>query len=122
MYGLPEDLDLSFFVGKRLDTIAFAEFVIHFNFEGNVSVTLESSFQHQRRLDVEKNWFGVQQSLPVAHSGLMQLVGRSVVSAVGDKEGTLTLSFDDGQVLCFFEHRSPSESYEFTDGEHYFIV
>ncbi len=122
MYGLPEDLDLSFFIGKRLDTITFAEFVMHFNFEGNVSVTLESSFQHQRRLDVEKHWFGVQQSVPVAHSGVMQLVGRSVLSATGDKEGTLTLTFDDGQVLCLFEERKPYESYQITEGENLYVV
>ena len=101
--------------------IIFAEFVIFFKFEGNVSVMLESSFQHQRRLDVEKNWFGVQQSVPVAHSEVLQSVGRSVVSAVGDNDGTLTLRFDEGQVP-FFRERSPYESYQFTDGEHLWVA
>ena len=122
MYGLPKELDLSFFVGKRLDSICFCEFVINFNFEGKVHVMLESSYQHQRRQDVENSWFGVQQSLPVSHSALMQLIGRTVITADGDDEGTLSLSFDDGQVLCFFEHRSPYESYEFGDGEHSYTV
>jgi hypothetical protein len=122
MYGLPNELDLSFFVGKRLNSICFCEFVINFHFENNVHVMLESSYQHQRREDVENSRFGVQQSLPVSHSALMQLVGRTVASAEGDDEGTLSLSFDDGQVVRFFEHRSPYESYEFGDGEHLYVV
>jgi hypothetical protein len=122
MYGLPKDLNLSFFVGKRLDQVSFAQSVIFFFFDDKVSITLESSFQHQMRQDVENLRFGVMQSVPVAHSTLMQLVGHSVVSASGDDEGTLKLTFDDGQVLGCIEHRSPYESYNFTDGEHLYVV
>jgi hypothetical protein len=122
MYGLPKDLDLSFFVGKRLDTIAFAAYVIFFNFDDKISVSLSSSFQHQSRSDCEQCRLGVMQSVPVSQSTLMQLVGHSVVSAAGDNAGVLTLVFDDGQVLCFIEANVPYESYEFTDGVNNYIV
>jgi hypothetical protein len=122
MYGLPKDLDLSFFVGKRLDQVSFAQYVIFFFFDDKISITLESSFQHQTRQEVENLRLGVMQSVPVTHSTLMQLVGHSVVSVSADDEGTLNLTFDDGQVLGCIEHRSPYESYNFTDGEHLYIV
>jgi hypothetical protein len=122
MYGLPKGVDLSFFVGKRLDSVSFAEFVMFFNFDDNVTVTLGSSFLHQQSKDAESPKFDDRQSVPVKHSALMQLVGRSVVSATGDDEGTLTLCFDDGQRLSFFEDRCPYESYTFSDGEHEYIV
>ena len=122
MYGLPKDLDLSFFVAKRLDQVSFAQSVIHLLFDDKVSVTLMCSFQHQRNQDIEQHRLGVIQSVPVTHSTLMQLVGRSVVSATGDDEGTLSLVFDDGQVLRCLENRSPYESYNFTDGEHLYVV
>jgi hypothetical protein len=122
MYGLPKDLDFSFIVGKRLDQVSFAQSVIFFFFDDKISITLESTFQHQSRQDVENLRLGVTQSVPVTHSTLMQLVGRSVVSATGDDEGTLILVFDDGQVLRCLENRSPYESYSFTDGEHLYVV
>ena len=122
MYGLPKDLDLSFFLGKRLDQVSFAQSTIFFFFDDKITITLESSVQHQTRQDTERLRLGVMQSVPVTHSTLMQLVGHSVVSASADDEGTLSLTFDDGQVLGCIEDRSPYESYNFTDGEHLYIV
>lgn len=76
-----------------------------------------SSFQHQTKRDVEQQRVGIVQSVPVTHSSLMQVVGRSVASASGDDEGALTLVFDDGQVVRFIEERIPYESYTFKDGD-----
>ncbi len=122
MYGLSKDLDLSFFVGKRLDTVTFAEFVIHFNFDDKVWITLESEFQHQLDQDVKHDHVGVVQSVPVTHSTLMRLVGHSVVSAAAEVGGTLALVFDDGQVLRCFELDVPYESYQFSDGTDDYVV
>jgi hypothetical protein len=122
MHGFPNGLDLSFFVGKRLDQVSFAEYTIFVRFEGGVSVELASSFQHQTKRDVEQQRVGIVQSVPVTHSSLMQAVGRSVASASGDDEGALTLVFDDGQVVRFVEERIPYESYTFKDGDREYIV
>ena len=52
---------------------------------------------------------GVMQSCPVTHSTLMSLLEQTVTSASGDDEGTLTLTFGDGQVLrCFKRKRRMS--------------
>src|SRR5262249_6843397 len=123
MYGLPKDLDLSFFVGKTLNTITFAAFNIYFGFEaGRIKISLMSSFQHQQKADVDSFQVGVMQSCPVTHSTLMSLLEKTVTTAVGNEEGTLTLTFDDGQVLRCFENEGPYEQYSFTDGKNEYYV
>src|SRR6476659_4174447 len=115
MYGLPKDVDLqSFFVGKTLNTITFAAFNIYFGFDaGRVKIQLMSSFQHQQKTDVDNFRIGVMQSCPVTHSTLMSLLEQTITAAIGDNEGTLTLTFGDGQVLRCFEEKTPYEQYSF---------
>jgi Family of unknown function (DUF6188) len=122
MHGLPEGLDLSFFVGKRLQKITFVEANIFFGFEGNVRITAMSSIQHQQMSDAHCNRIGVKQSLPVNHSTLMSLLEKTVTEGHGDEEGTLSLTFNDGQVLRFFDDTPGYESYSFTDGENEYFV
>jgi hypothetical protein len=123
MYGLSKDLDLSFFVGKTLSSITFASNIIHFYFDKGVSISLESSYQHQQKCDVDCHRIGTVQSvIKCQNSSLMQLLEHSVVSAVAGDEGTLSLTFDNGDVLGFIENPGPYECYEFTDGENAWVV
>lgn len=122
MYGLPEGLDLSFFVGKALGDIRFAVSNIHFAFQGNIWITLLSSFQHQQKADVDDNRIGVMQSLPVTHTTLMSLLELTVTEVHGDEKGTLSLIFSDGQVLRLFDDNTAYEAYSFSDGEHEYFV
>lgn len=122
MYGLPEGLDLSFFVGKTLSSISFAISDIHFAFQGNVWITLTSSFQHQQKAEVDDHRIGVMQSLPVTHSTLMSLLKLTVTEVHGNEKGTLSLTFSDGQVLRFFDDNTAYEAYSFSDGEQEYFV
>jgi hypothetical protein len=124
MYGLSRDLDLSFFVGKRLNFVTFSVNTISFGFDDRVSITLESSYQHQQPGDIKNHAIGCVQSVPARDSGLMSLIDRIVVAATANEEesGTLSLVFDDGQVLKCFEKPVPYESYSFTDGEQEYVV
>jgi hypothetical protein len=122
MYGLPEGLDLSFFVGKALSTIAFAISDIHFAFEDKVAIRLESSSQHQQKVEGDSFRIGVMQSLPLIHSSLMSLLELSVTEVHGDEKGTLSLTFSDGQVLRFFDDNTAYEAYSFSDGENEYFV
>ena len=122
MYGLPKDLNLSFFVGKKLNSIMFVAFNIYFHIEGNVKIHLESTFQHQQKRDVDHGRVGIRQSIPVSNTSLMSLLEQEVISASGDDDGTLCLSFSDGQVLRCFEDTKAYEAYSFTDGENLYVV
>lgn len=123
MRGLPDNIDLSFFVGKTLESVTFGYYVIHFLFSDSVSITLESSYQQQEAGEAEQGKLALWRKLPVSESKLMQLIKHSVVSATGSMDGTMVLKFDDGQVLTLFDSSAPQfESYQFTDGEHHWVV
>lgn len=115
MYKLPSDFDGAFFIGRTLEFITFSENSVAFAFDRRVSITVESSLQHQFGSDAEQ---GIRQSVPLTESRLMQLLGCSVVQAKGDENGTLTIMFDNGHVLKVFDDQTCYESYAINDGKH----
>ena len=46
MHGLPKDFDGSMFIGRTVEVISFAAYSIVVSFDNNVSITIESSFEH----------------------------------------------------------------------------
>jgi hypothetical protein len=126
MYGLSKDLDISFFVGRTLNSITFGLSVIYFNFDKGVSVNLTSSYRHQKEYDADHRQLGtIQTVFKCQNSSLMQLLEHSVVSARAgddDEAGTLSLTFDNGDLLSFIETPGPYECYEFTDGQNSWVV
>ncbi|MBI4232313.1 hypothetical protein HY605_03715 [Candidatus Peregrinibacteria bacterium] len=119
MYGLSADFDTSIFVGKMLECVVFGINIIHFRFDDELSISLESSFKHRMSRD-QKEREVIQ--VPVSDSHLMRLTGKVVVSAKVECPGTLTLEFEDGQVLSCIEDSSLYESYQITYGEKWVIV
>jgi Family of unknown function (DUF6188) len=122
MYGLPKELDLSFFVGKTLESITFGINVIHLSFDCGVQISLESSYQQQRKSEVGHRVGLIQSVFKCQNSSLMQFLEQSVVSAVAGDDGTLSLTFDNGDVLHCIEDPGPYERYNFTDGKRLWIV
>src|SRR5450631_2280119 len=99
MFGLPEDFDASFFVGRTLELICFAIYQVNLHFDNHVGMRVEGPFAYQRQGSKAKI-SPIQQ--PVQVSNLMELLEHSVIAASGEKDGTLTLTFDNGDVLqCF---------------------
>jgi hypothetical protein len=106
MYGLPPDFDASVFVGARLDSMTFYEFLVLFSFErgeDSLSVGVESSFSFTPD--------GQRMHVPVEASDAMRHVGRVITSAHAEGDGTLMIEFEGGTALRFFEHEAPYESY-----------
>ncbi len=119
MYGLPKDFNASFFVGRTLEHVTFRQYAVDLGFDEHVSITVESSLQHQLSLDdVESE----VQSIPLSHSRLMQLAGRGVTDVKGEVDGTLLLVFDNRHVLRIFDDRPNYESYSIRNGEQEIIV
>jgi hypothetical protein len=115
MYGLAEDFDGSFFVGRLLRTVAFSRRTLDLIFDENVSIGLESSYECRLVGDegyVEKE----RLEAPIASSRLMQLLGRKVLSVDTEREGTLTLHFEGGHVFRCFDDDPNYESYTISHG------
>ncbi len=119
MYGLPPEFDGAFFVGRTIEVISFTINSVFFAFDENVSLTVESSFEHRLPTDEER---GALQRAPVDSSSLMQLIGRPVVATDLDNDGTLILRFTDRHELRCFDDLPNYECYRITFGKDEIIV
>lgn len=109
MYGLPSDFDAKFLFERTLEQICFNQNQIALHFDDNISIIVESAFSHDGNQPPSETRVI---EVPVSHSDLMQLVGFSVSDASGDKDGTLTLVFDNGHVFRCFDTSPKYESYK----------
>ena len=114
MYGLPEDFDGSFLIGRVLEVVSYSDNSLSLGFDNRVSITIESSFEYRSRPgggDVEL------QRVPVRSSSVMQLLGHSVESVDSDRDGTLGLQFSGGSVFRCFDDQSAYECYRIANGD-----
>jgi hypothetical protein len=95
MYGLPKDFNAERLVRRTLEMICFSENQIYFPFDEKLTIQVESSLRYQYQPTHEPEMIDV----PALQSNLMQLLGHSTARASGDDKGTLTLEFEDGQIL-----------------------
>jgi hypothetical protein len=107
MHGLPEDFDGQFFVGKDLIAVTFSANTISFAFDDEVLVTAEAPFLYK----ATPSDAGEVQPVPARSSTLMCLVQHQVHRASATTDGTLELTFDDGQMLIFVDDSEHYESY-----------
>lgn len=107
MYGLPEDFDVSIFVGRELVQVSFTTNTVHLAFGGDVAITTETSFVLRLSGWTEE----ARQELPVESSNLMALIGHRVRLANAATDGTLTLHFEGGGILTFVDDSKEYESY-----------
>jgi len=119
LYGLPEHFDPTGFIGRSLEIVSFTANTVHLVFDGDYSLTVESSFEHRRE---GRGKGPVRFGVPVRDPCLVSLIGRPVVSAEVERPGTLYLQFDDGQTLRCFDDSQDYESYKINCGGTEIIV
>lgn len=107
MYGLPPDFDPSIFIGRELQQVSFTVNTIHLAFDGEIGITLESTFEIQTDAKSEP----VRQAPPVQVSTLMSLIGRQVCAARSDGNGALMIEYEGGGRLTFIDDSREYESY-----------
>ena len=105
MYGLPKDFNGDFFIGQILEMVCFNENQVYLHFGCEITVTIESAFSYQNDKIV---------SIPVRESDLMKMLGLSVSKAEGEKDGTLSLTFSNGETLKIYDISKQYESYSIT--------
>ena len=79
-----------------MEALTFAPYSIHFRFQGDVTLTLESDFslfyEQSHQEDI---------TFPVQHSHLMRIVQSSVTSAELESNGDLQIRFFKLRLQCF---------------------
>jgi hypothetical protein len=113
MYGLPEDIDLSFFVKKKLELVCFASYSLYLHFDGGVLLTVEGKFDYGPN---GENGDGQWRCFPLPESDLMRFLESEVISAKGERNGTLTLTFSNNKMLRISGDNDSFESYSIKHG------
>lgn len=106
MYGLPKDFTGQVFVGRMLRHVAVFSNQMIFDFDGECWLRLESSYTYSKAgTELGSNLFEVPQFAPE----LMRILDQRVSLASAEPDGTLELTFENGDRLTFHD---PDRRYE----------
>jgi hypothetical protein len=115
---LPKDFKPGVFVGRTLESVVFYAYVIFFAFDGEIGINLESDLTYKLADEQTRH----VETIPISNSSVMRFVGKSVSAAGSSKDGTLTLTFEDGSSLGFRDSRENLESCSIFLGNRRIIV
>lgn len=113
MYGLKKEIDLSFLNGRELMHVALGARSISFRFDEDVaiSISVEGDFSY---FDGQAEWWDREQNPAQMANRTVSLVGATIQSFVGHEDGTLILTFSNGQRLTIRDSSKEHESYHIT--------
>jgi hypothetical protein len=108
MYGLPKDFDTSFLLGKRLELVCFSENTVNLHFDEGLLFTIESGYIYEvpKLGSVDEVL-----EIPVRSSNIMRILGVAIVDALARSDGTLVVTFENGNKLTLFDPNAQYESY-----------
>lgn len=112
MYGLHKDTDLSFLKGQELIQVAIGVFQVQFHFDRDAIISVEGEFQYSS----ESNSSHWHQGTPEAAAPVLRLLGSSVQKVGGREDGTLELTFSNGDRLVVKDNSEQYESYTISGG------
>ena len=112
MYGLKNDIDLSFLNGREVDQIAIGVYQIQLGFDEDVRISVEGGFFY---------FDGNNESVWKPEPGFEQiaaktvaLLGATLETFEARENGTLTLNFSNGHRLIIPDSSKEYESYDIT--------
>ncbi|MEJ7623683.1 MAG: DUF6188 family protein [Pyrinomonadaceae bacterium] len=109
MYGLPDDFSTDFLLGRNLEQICINENQVYFHFDNQLFITVEGTYAYQ---NVESEAGELLIEVPRFDANVLQLLGSSVRKCASSPDGTLNLSFDNGQTLTMLDSSREFESYQ----------
>jgi len=115
MYGLPNDVDLSFLNGMELIQICVGQYQVQLHFFGGKGATI--SIEHRMTHRVKKKvtvW--EEGKTPSAASSLLLLLGTSIVGVKTKEDGTLRLQFSNKDEVVIFDDSPGYEAYTINHG------
>jgi len=104
MYGLSQDIDLTFLKGRTLEEVVGDEYQVRIIFDDHVKISLEC--------DCEVN--GAVLPLDSVSDALATMVGRVVKSSEHTGQGGVRITFTSGGEVVFLDGNHEYESYNIT--------
>jgi hypothetical protein len=118
MYGLEQNVDLGFFIGRTLLQACFGVHDLILNFDEDVCVTVTSSLG----ISDNNGQLRICDDFRQAASVILAQLNRTVLTVNGEPNGTLTLVFDGGERLAFYDDSDKYESYVIQFGKRIVVV
>lgn len=106
MNRLPVDFNAEFFCGRTLNSIGYTKHQLYLSFSDEFLISAEGevSVNDDRRL-----------KLPESALYLYPLIDQKIISASGCADGTLSLVFEEGQILSVYDSNERYESYNVSE-------
>jgi hypothetical protein len=112
MYGLPKNIDLNFLKGREVVQVAIGVFQIQFGFDEDAIIYAHSQFT---LFDGHKDWTWTPEPSKVrVATRALRLLGAIVENVQAHEDGTLILSFSNGNILTLIDNSMEYESYDIT--------
>jgi hypothetical protein len=112
MYGLKKDLDLSFLNGRQVEQVAIGTYQIIFSFDEDVKISTYIEFIY---FDGQEEWtWKPEPGAAQIASRTVSLLGATIESFESNANGTLALTFSNGQRLTILDSSTEYESYDIT--------
>lgn len=118
MYRLPKDFDVSFLIGRELESICFGQYQANLNFTDGVWIQIEGSF----KFFVDAQLMEQVDEFPISKSALPQIIGQKVTGINITADSDLELVLNGKNRLLIAEDNGPYESYRIFDGKKETIV
>ncbi|UQX89255.1 DUF6188 family protein [Jatrophihabitans telluris] len=120
MYGLPEDTDLSAFVGCKLELVSISLHQVNLNFDGlrKIGITIEGDYAVSGP-DVARDRYS---AAPEGATGLVGLLGSRVSDVQVVDHGTTTVHFVGGAAIMIYDSEEHYESYQIYIGDRLIVV
>lgn len=108
MYGLPRDLDLSFWSGTTLDQVCVGEHDVQLNFSlPAVRLSAQTSYRV-----TTSTGSSIYESPRTGASRLVELLGMTVTRAFDGGKGTFRIEFGESISVEFFDDDPDHECYQ----------
>jgi Family of unknown function (DUF6188) len=112
MYGLRKEIDLGFLSARELIQVAIGVYQIQFGFDEDVIIYVESQFNY---FDGQQEWtWKPEPGAAQIAARTVSLLGARIQNFEGQENGTLTLTFSNGQRLTLADSSREYESYQIT--------
>jgi uncharacterized protein DUF6188 len=108
MYGLKREVDLTFLQGRELIQIAIGMYHVSFNFDEKVSISVEGKFEYTSMAN-SSEW---RPGAPLVAATTVNLLTARVEAVQGQEDGTLELTFSNGDRLVIRDTSTKYESYQ----------
>ncbi len=118
MYGLPKNIDLSFFHDRELIQVCIGPYQVQFHFDKDVRIFVQNAFSY-----VDAGGAIVEiKTAPSSAILVDKLMGKTVKVINPSQNGTLQIAFNTGEQLIFCDDTKGYECYLIQNGEQTIVV